>query len=1342
MVEMESEERERIYDQLLEVVSGVLSGQMPGQNAVELLSPISSKDSLQQVLVDALWLAGFAATEAPGNKKEARDEFMNFCCLLQKEGVVSKPILAGALETETIPTAVCNMTLLRKKQNQAKTKARYTVTRFNLLREHNEGYARLIMYLDRLIHLDYDVHGTIDELNNIRESIIDDVMLLIGHSYLCPNRIIAMAMDSYEKLLMEEEEPSKRPQALVALLKRFSRDRLTKVAAFLLSTSPAQGKDAKDSKDAKEVKSDQDLRLSQFLAIASLISLNIIDLRTLWSYLEPGEKKINEAYHMLQRRYEIKLKTITVIDLSGKSNLHSDKRMFNACVKNFNQLLNKKIRLVEAMISINDWRNTSVMLTHLRKLCRPCMNHYLRSALCDLLKWIIEPLLPKSANAAALQPYKSRRRFAWGLSLKGADGQVPVCLRQATDIQDFPTATKQVLDQLEFYLHTDNVVMGNLWQVMALSLKDPPAQSPVIAASAHSAAPSSQILDDRLVAMIYKHLLPAISIAKPCPWLSSMAWNVLRQLTIFQRYMIYSCWETRYDQFLLKYSYEEARFEAKKILKRVVSSDKSDRDRDDPTTYRPHPVFCQLCQTNPIPIVEVMLKDIEIGFNVNMIQPYVDLTGKCSEMMTDVVGYVLARNCERGATETRAFLNPADGFLSPWLSNFAEFIGRFYKKHPQTNLVGILTAVSRRMMSDLPEVGAGRQSSKKFKGESLIRVVLEKLMEHMGGLIVVKDLTEEQLVCLAGGPRLRLESVSVGTRPDPLRKEKTRKALMDSIVELGLATALWDCLSKQRLYFLSENFSEVNSGEGALKLLCALIDGSQDCFLSLIDFISQAAAREKYMKLVPPFQQIFGVLEPPLAYAALRPGLPPFARGATKADAKASLVATAEEVELQKQLLGVAQKCLSKSTDEDGLSMDFYMTFWRLSLQDIFVPTEGYERVLSRIMARQREDEDTKARMDRKYNVDTHSREYKNLQRNIVRQKEAYDKLKEEQLQQKLSFEKVLARLELEKSGWFLKPGPEATLALVAEMFMPRALTSYADAMFCCKFARLLIRMKTPGFLFLDFFNSWTIMLCMNLRSCTEREAIICGIMLREMMAYVYSLRKSEKVYEQEMKDNPCFHRHHYDEKNVDTPIEFTKHFDMIRGHNKWEGRIYKVLKQNLESDEWSDKRNTLLLLSQSCDSYPIVEKYARGVLQCVENVREKEKASDLKTLAASLAVKLRASSKTWVRQEKDTKEAPKATPKMATKPQPKEGPKDAAKEATKEVGKEDRPTPPAKELPKEIKEAKPKPKEGQSGQKPKETNQKDQKEELKGVITGAQCRNLWNISSDSKELFNYIYLV
>ena len=55
--------------------------------------------------------------------------------------------------------------------------------------------------------------------------------------------------------------------------------------------------------------------------------------QTLWSYSELSEKKIQEAYGMLQRRYDAKLKSVSVVDLSGKSNLARDKRVFNGCLK-------------------------------------------------------------------------------------------------------------------------------------------------------------------------------------------------------------------------------------------------------------------------------------------------------------------------------------------------------------------------------------------------------------------------------------------------------------------------------------------------------------------------------------------------------------------------------------------------------------------------------------------------------------------------------------------------------------------------------------------------------------------------------------------------------------------------------------------------------------------------------------------------------------------------------------------------------------------------------------------------------------------------------------------------
>mmetsp|Transcript_50669 Transcript_50669/g.70285 ORF Transcript_50669/g.70285 Transcript_50669/m.70285 type:complete len:326 (+) Transcript_50669:2-979(+) len=188
------------------------------------------------------------------------------------------------------------------------------------------------------------------------------------------------------------------------------------------------------------------------------------------------------------------------------------------------------------------------------------------------------------------------------------------------------------------------------------------------------------------------------------------------------------------------------------------------------------------------------------------------------------------------------------------------------------------------------------------------------------------------------------------------------------------------------------------------------------------------------------------------------------------------------------------------------------------------------------------------------------------------------------------------------------------------------------------------------------------------------------------MMSYIHGLRKNEKAFEAEMKDNPCFHRHHYGGAEADSSVapEYAKHADIVRGHNKWEGKILKALRQNLESEEWTDKRNALLLLSKSCETYPIVEKYARTVLQCVENVREREKASDLKTLAASLATKLKAQSKNWIKTE--SKEAPKGAAKAKEAPKAKvvkEVPKDATPKESKKDGDAKKEVVKTKEAPK-----------------------------------------------------------
>jgi len=608
------------------------------------------------------------------------------------------------------------------------------------------------------------------------------------------------------------------------------------------------------------------------------------------------------------------------------------------------------------------------------------------------------------------------------------------------------------------------------------------------------------------------------------------------------------------------------------------------------------------------------------------------------------------------------------------------------------------------------------QLQAEYKGESLIRVILESLIEYMGSHVTVADMNAEQLHCLAGGPRLKSESITIGKKEDSSRKEKARHALFSALVDLGLVPVLWYSLSQQRHHFLSEEFSEVHGGAGGLKLLGLLFDGNHECLLKLTEFLAQACTREKYMSLLPPLQEVFHMFEPALAFLCARHGLAPYGRapapaapaaggtapvadaskatpdkadappagtapaGAAPAAAPAGEAATAggkapdaaspapaaaaaaaaagggsapatdgatgspgagtngsgiatdamvgEEEKTVVELEKVIRTYLP-SIESDGLSMQFYITFWRLSLQDIFMPTEGYEKVIAQISAGIKQIEVNKLRMDRDRD-NTHSRDYRALKKEGQRLQDFYGKLKEEQLAQQYNHQKVMARLKREKGTWFQTPSPGATSTFVSEMLCPRVLTSFSDALFCCHFVRLLITLKTPGFQLLDFYNSWTVMLTQSIRCCSEREAQIFGVFLREMMSYIITLRKDEATYNAEMKDNPAFYRNYYEDPTAHV-VEWAHFTDIRKGHSKWEFRISKAIRLGLEAEDWMEKRNALMLLSQCYEAFPVVEKHARGVLASVEMLRDREELSDVKTLANSLIVKLKSRKDHWV---------------------------------------------------------------------------------------------------------------
>jgi len=685
-----------------------------------------------------------------------------------------------------------------------------------------------------------------------------------------------------------------------------------------------------------------------------------------------------------------------------------------------------------------------------------------------------------------------------------------------------------------------------------------------------------------------------------------------------------------------------------------------------------------------------------------MLQPYIECTNRCTEMTADVMGFMLTRLCNMPVSSKRNFLNQADALLSSWLVNLGEFTGRFYKKHPYVDLHGLLTVITKRINSEVVERVPGEPvlAQKEYKGESLIRVVLESLIEYMGGYSTVTDMNEEQLLCLAGGPRLRGESISFGKKEETGRKEKAKLMLLNALVDLGLVRVLWTSLSQQSNHFLSEEFSEAH-GAGGLKLLGLLFDGINECFLKITDFLAQACTRERYLTLIPPFQEMFQMFMPALAFLAIRNGLPLYGRGDSAAapptaevvsdstnngtngahadlpepKGQAAAVTVSAEttgtpetdtslIELEK----VARANLPPKFEESGLSIKFYITFWRLSLQDICVPNEGYERMLKQTKQNLEQIENQIKTMEnsRGHNQD---KEIKALKKEQVRVADLQIKLKAEWNLQKWNHQQVLARMEKEKDQWFVQPGPDATIAFVQHMIYPRVVTAHADTQFCCQFVKLLIKLKTPGFQLLDFYNCWTIMLTQSIRCCSEREAEIFGGFLRESMSYMLHLRRDEQEYAKEIEGNPCFHRNYY-MGSSDGAVEWTAFSDFRKGHSKWEGRLQKGLRQGLDSEDWMEKRNALLLLSQSYEFFPVVEKYAKFLLQEVEKIKDKEDGFvDLKTLAGSLAVKLKSRREYWV----DKQPAPAKTPEASKTEKPPAKSKDAKADDGKEASKSEK---------------------------------------------------------------------
>ncbi|CAG2122550.1 unnamed protein product, partial [Medioppia subpectinata] len=138
----------------------------------------------------------------------------------------------------------------------------------------------------------------------------------------------------------------------------------------------------------------------------------------------------------------------------------------------------------------------------------------------------------------------------------------------------------------------------------------------------------------------------------------------------------------------------------------------------------------------------------------------------------------------------------------------------------------------------------------------------------------------------------------------------------------------------------------------------------------------------------------------------------------------------------------------------DDLSPRFFVTFWTLTMYDLQVPTQSYERELKRFKDQIQSAEENKDLAPNK--------KKKEKERCLS----MMERLADEDSRQQEHNKRVLARLQKEKDQWFQSKVAkmEMTTQFLQHCLFPRCKFAASDALFCAKFVHLLHCLQTPNF--------------------------------------------------------------------------------------------------------------------------------------------------------------------------------------------------------------------------------------------------------------------------------------
>ncbi|KAK7500593.1 hypothetical protein BaRGS_00008168 [Batillaria attramentaria] len=906
---------------------------------------------------------------------------------------------------------------------------------------------------------------------------------------------------------------------------------------------------------------------SLFQVAALLLKNGLVDLDRLYPHLLPSDSDMHQAQQKELTEAKAYARRLNTIVLADKKEEDKDKEELKFDLKTNNQ----KLGLCEALLEIGAWDSAKVILDGLPDGF--AISHKpIVQALCRLIHAALEPMYSKHTG---LSSALTKRR------------SVPAKRAGVEDVKSFADLNRVVFPMVLYlgpHVAADPALLVKLIRL---------GKAYMARRSEGTLSPGDEAAYYGLLTVVDDALLPSLSLQPGNCCMAEELWGLVKQYPYEIRYRMYGHWknETYFTHPRLIRVRADTLERAKYIMRRISKETVKPSGRQ----------LGKLCHSNPGVLFELVLSQIQRYDN--FISPVVDSLKYLTAMSYDILAYCII---EAVANPEKERMKTDDTNISLWLQSLANFAGAICRKYT-VELTGIMQYVANQLKA----------------GKSLDLLLLREVVQKMAGIEVSEEITDDQLESLSGGELLRQEG---GNFQQVRNMKKSSTRLKDTLLERDLALSLCLLMAQQR----SSVIFREESGSRHLKLVGKLYDQCQDTLVQFGSFLSMQLSTEEFVKRLPPIDVLISTYHVPQD-AAFFLSRALYAHGiqtrydelkkmdkAEKKTNQASLqkryIEATEEV--QKPVLEALRPLFPARIWED-FTPRFYWTFWSLSMYDLKVPTNAYEKQIQQLRAQITQAEDNKDMPQSK----------KKKERERCNQ--LIDKLTDEEKKQQEHVAQVMARLKKEREAWFPcgTTKAEMTTNFLQLCLFPRCCFTASDAMYCGYFIQVLHSLKTPNFSTLicydRIFNDTTY----TVTSCTENEAHRYGRFLASTLETIMRWHSNITIYDKECANYPGFvtvFRKGSDTNNKMDRLDFENFRHVC---HKWHFRITKILAH-----------------------FPRIVQIGMAIERRVDKLskEEKEKRPDIYALAIGYAGQLKNKKSTWVPETEFHIKEPKAAPKSS----------------------------------------------------------------------------------------------